>query len=361
MKELILLNEKIIENFDVDFYISNKDYSVSSALKALETTNEIQKKYFDKEETNDEGENLLNLYALLQSLFVSIDSLYALSYSLTKSKAFININKNEDLRKLKYIRNDVVGHPANRTYNSKDLAYCILNNESVKKYNFSYNIYYSDNIESVEIDLNNIVDAYYGECNSLLKEILTVAKNNKGASALSKKAFSVIDYYIDNKDYVKELKELKTLYLKTYKNASSNQHRLIMRIEHIERMLNFKCDDNDISDLVKYSIGLELIKIYQNISGKKYNLTVHKRSPILVSSFYRFLNKNKECVDYKDSICDINNPLFMFALGYIKDVAKQKNVVNVIKYLDIIEELYNNKEDELLYSFTLPVREYKKN
>ena len=37
-----------------------------------------------------------------------------------------------------------------------------------------------------------------------------------------------------------------------------------------------------------------------------------------------------------------------------------KNVVNVIRYLDIIEKLYKNKEDELLYSFTLPIREYKK-
>ena len=38
----------------------------------------------------------------------------------------------------------------------------------------------------------------------------------------------------------------------------------------------------------------------------------------------------------------------------------KKNVINVIRYLDIIEKLYQNKEDELLYSFTLPIREYKK-
>ena len=75
MKELILDNEKIIEKFELDYYFNSKDYSVSSALSALETTNEIQKRYFVKEESNDIGENLLNLYALLQSLFVSIDSL----------------------------------------------------------------------------------------------------------------------------------------------------------------------------------------------------------------------------------------------------------------------------------------------
>ena len=360
MKKLILTNESIIEKFELGYYVNSKDYSVSSALSALETTNEIQKTYFDKEETDDIGENLLNLYALLQSLFVSIDSLYSLAYSLTKSKAFININKNDDLRKLKYIRNDVVGHPSNRTYNTKDVAYCILNNESVKKYSFSYNIYFSDKIENVEIDLNSIVNSYYIECNNLLNEIYGIAKDNKSASKLTKKAFNVIDSYINNKDYLTEIKELKSLYLKSYSNAKSDQHRLMMRIEHIERMLNFRSDDNEIIELIRYSIGLELVKIYQNISGKKYSLTVHKRSPLLVSSFYRFLNKNKECIDYKDSICDINNPLFKFALEEIKSVAESKNVTNVIKYLGIIEKLYVNKEDELLYSFTLPIREYQK-
>ena len=152
----------------------------------------------------------------------------------------------------------------------------------------------------------------------------------------------------------------KKLYLKIYNNAKSDQHRLIMRIEHIERMLKFKTEDNDISDLIQYSIGLELIKIYQNISGKKYSLTVHKRSPNLVSSFYRFLNKNKECIDYKDDICDSNNPLFKAALGKLKELALEKNTINVIKYLNIVEDLYNKSEDELLYSFTLPIREYKK-
>ena len=288
MKELILKNEKIIEKFEVNYYINSKNYGVSSALSALETTNEIQKRYFVKEETNDVGENLLNLYALLQSLFVSIDSLYALAYALTKSKNFININKNEDLRKLKYIRNDVVGHPSNRTYNSKELAYCILNDTSVSKYSFSYNIYFNDNIEKVDIDLSSIIDAYYIECNNLLEEIFNIAKENKNSSKLTKKAFMVLDAYINNKNYLDELKELKALYLKNYENAKSDQHRLIMRIEHIERMLSYKTLEQDLLDLIEYSIGLELIKIYQNISGKKYTLTVNKRSPLLVSSFYRF-------------------------------------------------------------------------
>ena len=127
MDKLVLENEKLIENFDINYYLDNKNYPVASALSALETTNEIQKSYFKDSVSNfDLSDNVLRLYALLQGLFVSIDSLYALTYSLTKSKNFININVNEHLRELKYIRNDVVGHPANRVLDSDALAYCIL-------------------------------------------------------------------------------------------------------------------------------------------------------------------------------------------------------------------------------------------
>ena len=94
MDKLALKNEKLIEEFDVKYYLDNKNYPVASALSALETTNEIQKSYFKRVNNLDLSDNVLRLYALLQGLFVSIDSLYALAYSLTKSKSFININLN---------------------------------------------------------------------------------------------------------------------------------------------------------------------------------------------------------------------------------------------------------------------------
>ena len=42
----------------------------------------------------------------------------------------------------------------------------------------------------------------------------------------------------------------------------------------------------------------------------------------------------------------MNILVFKFALEHLKNVAKTKNVTNVIKYLEIIEELYNKKEDD---------------
>ena len=99
MKTIIKLNEEKIEKFDINYYIENKNFQMASALSALNVTNEIQKSYIKEENNLSIGDNALRLYALLQGLFVSIDSLYAIAYALTKSKRFININNNPDLRK----------------------------------------------------------------------------------------------------------------------------------------------------------------------------------------------------------------------------------------------------------------------
>jgi hypothetical protein len=50
------------------------------------------------------------------SLSVAIDSLYEISYSLFDNKHYVNINQNKTLHEIKYVRNDVVGHPGNRVY-----------------------------------------------------------------------------------------------------------------------------------------------------------------------------------------------------------------------------------------------------
>ena len=75
---------------------------MASAIGALLTTSDIQMAFLKDEDNLSKADYSLRLYALLQALFVSIDSLYVIAYSLTKSKNFININSNPDLRILKY-------------------------------------------------------------------------------------------------------------------------------------------------------------------------------------------------------------------------------------------------------------------
>lgn len=360
LESLILENEKLIERFEVNYYLNNEDYAIAAALKALEITNEVQKCYFNMSENENISLNILKLYALLQSLFVSVDSLYALALSLTKSKSFININKNPELRELKYIRNDVVGHPANRVYNSSSLAYCILDEGSVKHKSFSYNIYSSAGVTNRVIEIFNLVEAYYQECNNLLNELYNIANDSINQSKLVKTVNKIINLYSLDLDYFSILMQLKQQYLNLFETASSKQHRLLWRIEIIEELQAFSTEDLEINDLVNHAVGLELLKILELVTNDKNKSLIGKRNPYLVSSFYRFLNNNKNLVDLATNIDDIRSPLFLSSINHLILEAKTKNNKAVVKYLIFLKELYDSGKDGLLYALALPIREYKK-
>ena len=359
LEKLILENENKIEKFDIAYYKRTKNYPVVASLSALETTNEIQKCYFEQVDRSVSF-NVMKLYALLQSLFVSIDSLYALSYSLTKSKSFININKNQVLRELKYIRNDVVGHPANRMYNSSTLAYCILENDSVSKEEFSYNIYTGQGVEKKKVDIIELIHTYYMECNTLLKELYSVATAEQKNSMLTNLSIEALNLFDMEGDYIEALLKLKRLYLNIYPNAQSSQHRFLWRMELIEDLINYKNSDEEIQELMEYAIGLEIIKIYQILSGKLYTMSLGKRKPFLVSSFYRFIKKNKTAIQHIDKINDIKNPLIKNSLAELLKLAISKNAIGPIKYINLLQDLYEKQNDSLLYSLSLPLKEYKK-
>lgn len=359
LMDLILENEEKIEKFDLEYYKCQKNYPILAALSALETTNEIQKCYFDLEDTSCEF-NVLKLYAFLQSLFVSVDSLYALSFSLTKSKSFININRNPVLRELKYIRNDVVGHPANRMYNSTTLAYCILDTHSVTKNSFSYDIFSGQGTEKKEVDISKIVENYYEECNAFLNELLDVAIDEKMKSKYAKLSLEALNLFDMKGDYMSSLFDLRRLYFKSFPKATSSQHRFLWRMELIESLKAYEIDDEEIMDLKEYAIGLEIIKIYQLFSGKEYTLSLARRKPILVSSFYRFIKKNKNSLSYIDKINDLKHPLILSSLNRLLELSIEKNVDSVTKYISFLKELYEKKEDALLYAFALPIKDYKK-
>lgn len=358
IKNIILENERKIDVFDCAEYMNRKEYPIASALSALKTTNEIQKCYFEQED-GTANFNVLKLYALLQSLFVSVDSLYALSYSLTKSKSFININKNPSLRELKYIRNDVVGHPATRVLNSDTLAYCILDTQSVVKNEFTYHIYSKEGVEEKRIDILELVKEYYKESDHFLDQLYAIAKEDVNREGLLFVCRSAVDAFDMNGDYMTKLHELKKKYLEVYPNANSFQHRVLWRFELIDQLVKFKTKNSTLLELKEYCIGLEILKMYQLLSSYEDALDLQKKNPYLVSSYYRFLNKNPELFDLTQNIYDSRNPLLKNSLEELLKVAFKKNAKGPIQYLTFLKELFESGEDALLYAFALPLKGYK--
>ena len=178
--------EEQIERFNIDYYLKEKNYGVAAALSALDATNEVQKAYFSAPLITDRSESVLRLYALLQGLFVSVDSLYSLAYEITKNKNFININQNEDLRTLKYIRNDVVGHPSNRVINKTDLSYCMLDTVNISSDVFYYDIYTKDGIDRKSVNVRSLVNSFYLVATDFLEEVYKFAETNHNAKKIVK-------------------------------------------------------------------------------------------------------------------------------------------------------------------------------
>ena len=359
MLELIKENERKIDKFDINFYLNNKNYGIAAALKALDITNEIQKAYFKDVNDLKREDHILRLYALLQGLFVSVDSLYSLALTLTKSKSYININNNQALRQLKYIRNDVVGHPSNRVLNSDVLAYCILDDNSIDLNGFSYKIYTPDEIIEKNVDINIILEAYYKESNSLLDELYSIAKTDLNKTKLEFYISKVLDDYYLNLDYLKSLDDFIDEYKNIYKSAKREQHRIIWRYELINELKNWGKTEFE-KEVVNYCIGVEIIKIYELIFGTKYMMENKKNIPVAIGSFYRFLNKNKDLYNLLDYLYDSSNPLFYKSLIKIRTLANKKGFKEASNYLDLIERAYNLKEDDLVYSLALPIKQYKR-
>ncbi|MBE6137325.1 MAG: hypothetical protein E7176_02895 [Erysipelotrichaceae bacterium] len=361
MDKIIKENERRIERFDSKYYLSIKNYSMAAAISALETTNEIQKSYFKwANEKHSVGDNILRLYALLQGLFVSVDSLYSLALSLTKSKSFININNNKDLRQLRYIRNDVVGHPSNRVFDSDTLAYCILDNESITPQTFSYDIYTKDDVIKKEINVIDILKSYYQEANSLLDELYKLAANDKNKTSLEAYISVVVDDYYMNRDYLASFDNFIKEYKKLYPNSKKEQHRVLWRKDLIDKLVNYKAATMEEKNVIFYCIGLELIKIYELVYKSKYKVETFKQTPMYISSLYRFLNKNKSMYSYLDYLDNSNHPLFITSIKALKKEATIKRVNGAVSYLDMILKQYEKNEHDMVYALVLPIKEYKR-
>ena len=188
--------------------------SKSNVLKACYMTlknNHNAILYFEKsmDEAFDSGEVILRLYGLLQALFVCIDALYTLTFKITGTKNFININDNKALRELKYIRNDVVGHPTNRIVDDKT-EYAILNPDDIKKDEFTYSVF-SDVEYKKHVIFKNLLTAYKEEAFKLLTALDSYVTSAKTPYLLDD-AINIYETFLNGEDIRSHLSLFKKKY-----------------------------------------------------------------------------------------------------------------------------------------------------
>ncbi len=335
------------ENIIKDIYNELKDNSsnsplVKSALSTLDNMNEMQEFYLNSIINNhDIGERILRLYALLQGLFVGIDSLYALAVYMCGSKSFININQNKVLKEVKYIRNDVVGHPVNRVYDNNQLAYCVLNSNNIKETTISYDIYTNNKKSTKDVDLLECLNNYYIESNELLIYLLEFYKFNSKSNLVSKTK----DFYekFDPNNY--NTLELREYYNELYKTNNDKQSRFIWRINLLEtfKQKKFKGLKEDLFNYsLKYQVK-KLLEIAYLVEGQKIEVDVNYRFPRYLMLLKDFLYTNKFYVDKLDILLDATHPYFISTIESMLDISNKSN--NKI-LSELFDWLLENKDDE---------------
>ncbi len=348
-----------LKKYDYNYYLQRKNYQIASALGALDTSSCIIDAYLIEEPSLSKEEYVLRLYALLQGLFVSVDSLYSLTVALTGTKNFININNNIHLRNLKYVRNNVVGHPSNRIYGGND-AYCILDNDRITKNFFTYNIYTKDNIKNITVDTNELIASYLKEANNLLDELYSVVNKYVGSSEIKILISDVLDHYYRNGHYINELNRFIDKYRQTYPSAKKEQHRILWRYELIMKLDAISNSNKNLIEVINYCIGLELNKMYKHIMCKDYKHRDEFELPSMILSMYRFFNRNPEYVPYIDHLKDHDDPLFFESLKAVYEGVSLKKMQGAMDYLGFLITLYMANQSDLIYAIALPISEYRK-
>ncbi|MGL4949522.1 MAG: hypothetical protein ACRC5M_03995 [Anaeroplasmataceae bacterium] len=356
---LISINQQLVKDFESLLDKKNPNfYLLVSSLASLDNNNEIQLEYLNKlNQKLNVGENLSQLFAVLQGLFVAIDSLYSLSYSVSNSKNFININQNQQLRELKYVRNDVVGHPTNRVYEDSKIGCCLLRKEDIQNGKFRYYVYFNNSVSSKDINCNDLIDAFYAESNKLLESLLKY-DNKITSNVLLSMINDILKEYQKGLDIKESLDKLKIEYKKTYTN-NSDRHRFIWRIDLIKRLNDIYYDDECDNDFLDYATEYQIEKLFDALNLET-NFTPKTKLPKYISAIYRMFNNNDHIIDSIKYLIDPTHPLFLSSFNELFSYAKSKSITYAIKYLELIDKYYKKKDYEIVYCFTIVLKKYNK-
>ncbi|HHW79605.1 MAG TPA: hypothetical protein GX742_02245, partial [Acholeplasmataceae bacterium] len=263
-------------NHTINKYINNLKeievkYKLSASNDMLNNIDDIIKEFNEDLLDSTTPTILLNTFGLLQALFVGVDSLYNLVLSITKNKYYININQNKVMHELKFIRNDVVGHPTNRKYGKYGVGYSKIDTENLSYHKLTYNTYIFRNGDLIEnsrtINLDNLIRAYQNE-KKIIYDQLTIYINSDYKNI----NLSAEVYNLHLNLSIEKIEDIKNKFINIYGNYP--KHRFMWRLELLEIALKWEHENKYIKELIDHIKIIQSNKIYQisrNMENKYVN------------------------------------------------------------------------------------------
>jgi hypothetical protein len=335
LKYQALIN-KFNNNLTIGQYNSLDEFKflkLKGAIVNLQILTDIYKNYYDDYKNEESSDLMINLFGLLQSLFVSIDSLYELSFALFNNKHQVNINQNEILHDIKYIRNDVVGHPTNRMYyksNALGISFIDFKNTNYELLKYTTYKFIDDKKTTINksIDILKTMEEFFFEASLILEEIDNLySKNIKIDEILN--SFDEIFTFDNNQEKIELIDKLqKRLYEeKVFTHLSKN--RIIWRLNLLKDIINFKSINNDINYLFTIAEEVNKHKITQMINNNDKNnsfeIINQKRTK---NDIIDLLIKNKKIHSYLKNLHDKNHPHYYIDLYKIIELTRNNPRLN---------------------------------
>lgn len=334
-------------------YIKNlndeiKQIQLVASLKTLKQV-DLVIDFHSTHKMESDAEIIVNIFGLLQSLFVAVDSLYNLAITITNSKSYININQNKTLNNLKHIRNDIVGHPINRKYGQDGIGYSVIENENLTPKTFTYYTYIKKGNQitksQMDIDLNFLKSEYLKEKNIIANRLINYITNNKDKVSISDDIFN----FYNNSSYENYLK-IKDIFTKTYGNLENT--RFVWRLDLLDNLLN---DETLNINIRNYLIKLQTIKLMEitNDIEQTYKRLPYLKLPKQIIKIYKFFDQNNEYVSYLKDLHDPNSPFFLSDLNYLIENINEPNVKELLLVIK------NSKSDWIIYLIGSIFKNYK--
>ena len=316
-------------------------YKVYSSFSMLEAIDLMIDDYFE-EGKEDKGGVLLDVFGLLQGFFVAVDALYDLSISLTKFKYSVNINQNPVLHELKFIRNDIVGHPTNRTYPDGSVGFSIFNEEKLTKYELTYSTYYFKGQEMTlkerTVDFKKLANEYHIEKNDILRELeshLTSTVREESYLNLIIDSFNKLERGLSlSCDIFDEIKEI---YRSLHGNSVDSKNRFYWRIKLITLLLDWDEPDLELKEMISYMLKIQILKLYKiglEIEDKTA-LIPYVKIPNILRQFFKFVRQNEIYgFEYLKNLNNIKHPFFESDLNALYSFGPNSRVAKLLIWLE---------------------------
>jgi hypothetical protein len=244
---------------------------------------------------SDHGTVLLDVFGFLQALFVGIDALYDLSIGLTSYKYHVNVNKNDTLRELKFIRNDIVGHPTHRTYFDGGTGFSTIVPGAISKETLTYETYiYRKNafeIERRNIMFKTLQAQYTKEKEQIIRDLVRYMEKRHAATGLSDLLFRLFETL-----NLELLRRTRDEFMDVFGLEKDSKNRFLWRLSLLEKAIVWQESDPLRNEFVMYAAKMQASKLYDILSDLEdvKRETLFVSLPDLLSGFYRAMRRNED-------------------------------------------------------------------